>query len=310
MGQLPWYHAFGICVFYTLSLIDNNRIIIIPRFTEEVFLSTIQTYKITTIYLVPPIMVILAKSPLVPKYDLSSLQAIWSGAAPLSKKLEMAVKERIGIKHVRQGYGMTEGTFAFTSQDDDHHSHGSVGILNVGVYARVVDVVTGKTLGPNQQGELHFAGKCIMKGYIGNMEATKDAIDSDGWMHSGDIGYYDTKGEWYIVDRIKELIKYKGFQVPPAEIEALLLTNPEIKDAGVTSVPNEECGECAFAFVVKQPGAKITEKDVFQFVAARLSNPKRLHGGMKFVDAIPKSPTGKILRRMLREMVKDFKSKL
>lgn len=212
-------------------------------------------------------MVILAKSPLVPKYDLSSIQVIWCGAAPLSKKLEVAVKNRIGVKHVRQGYGMTEGTFAFIAQDDDHHTHGSVGVLNKGVYGRVVDIETGQLLGPNQKGELHFTGICIMKGYIGNTDATKDTIDENGWLHTGDIGYYDENGEWYIVDRIKELIKYKAFQVPPAEIEALLLTNPQINDAGVIGVPNEESGETAFAFVVKQPGSTITEKDVIRFVA-------------------------------------------
>lgn len=280
-------------------------------------------------------MVFLAKSPLVEKYDLSSLQVIWSGAAPLSKKLEMAVKNRIGIKCVRQGYGMTEGTFAFCAQNDNLHSNGSVGPLQIGTYARVVDVDTGECLGPNQKGELHFKGTCIMKGYIGNRQATSAAVDSDGWLHTGDIGYYDDNGEFYIVDRIKELIKYKGFQVPPAEIEALLLTNSQIKDAGVVGVPDEQCGETAFAFVVKQPNATITEKDVIQYVAGnlneidrnnnnismlfmrkifsfseRLSNPKRLHGGVKFVDAIPKSTTGKILRRVLRDMVKNLKSKL
>lgn len=134
----------------------------------------------------------------------------------------------------------------------------------------MVDVDTGKCLGVKQVGELHFKGPCIMKGYIGNKQATNATIDADGWLHTGDIGYYDENGEWYVVDRIKELIKYKGYQVPPAEIEALLLTNPNIKDAGVVGIPNEIAGELAFAFVVKQPNSRINEKDIIDFVAGNL----------------------------------------
>lgn len=361
LGQLPMYHAFGMCVFLTTALWVSSKFVIIPRFTEESFLSTIevnstansindfttilqlfskfifQKYKITTVYAVPPTMVFLAKSPLVLTYDLSSVKVIWSGAAPLSKKVENIVKDRTGVKLIRQGYGMTEGTYTFCAQNDQYHTNGSVGVLLRGLYGRVVDVDSGKILEPNQTGELHFKGQTIMKGYIGNAQATSATIDADGWLHTGDVGYYDTNGEWFIVDRIKELIKYKAFQVPPAEIEAVLLTHPQIKDAGVVGVLKEESGEAAFAFVVKQPNAQITECDVFQYVAGdhpisslfksflsiallrtynllqlseRLSNPKRLHGGIKFVDAIPKSLTGKILRRVLRNMATDLKSKL
>lgn len=217
-------------------------------------------------------MVFLAKSPLVSKYDLSSLQVIWCGAAPLSKTIETEVKNRIGIRIVRQGYGMTEGTFAFCAQDDNNHTNGSVGILLKGIYARVIEVESGECLGPRQKGELHFKGENIMKGYIGDKHATNATIDADGWLHTGDIGYYDENGEWFVVDRIKELIKYKGFQVPPAEIEALLLTHPKIKDVGVVGLPNELTGESAFAFVVKQPGMKITEKEVIDFVAGEKLN--------------------------------------
>lgn len=185
----------------------------------------------------------------------------------MSKEVTTLTKKRTGIKAFRQGYGMTEGTYAFLVQNEQHETHGSVGVLNVGLYGRVVDLKTGKILGPNQMGELHFKGENIMKGYIGNEKATKETIDQDGWIHTGDVGYYDENGEWYIVDRIKELIKYKGYQVPPAEIESLLLTHPEIKDAAVVGVPDELCGEKAFAFIVKQPQAQITEKDVKEFVA-------------------------------------------
>lgn len=212
-------------------------------------------------------MVFLAKSSSIAKYDLSSLHTVIAGAAPLSKKIEMSVKERIGVKTVRQGYGMTECTYIFTCQNDHYHTNGSVGVLAKGIHARVVDVESGECLGPNETGELHFKGRNVMKGYIGNAQATSATVDGDGWLHTGDIGYYDENGEFYIVDRIKELIKYKAFQVAPAELEALLLTNPKIQDAGVVGVPHEEAGEAAFAFVVKQPNAQITENEVIQYVA-------------------------------------------
>lgn len=214
-------------------------------------------------------MILLAKSPLVPKYDLSSMHSIICGAAPLGKKLEIEIKNRIGVKIVRQGYGMTEGTFALCTQDDNQHTNGSVGVLYKAVYGRVVDIDTGKCLGVRQAGELHFKGPCIMKGYVGDKLATSATIDDDGWLHTGDVGYYDESGEWFVVDRIKELIKYKGYQVPPAEIEALLLTNPNIKDAAVIGIPNELAGELAFAFTVKQPNAQINETDVIQYVAGK-----------------------------------------
>lgn len=219
--------------------------------------------------MVPPILVFLAKSPLIRKYDLSNLHVIWCGAAPLSEDIETEVKKRIGIRVVRQGYGMTEGTFALCAQDDVHHSKGSVGVLLKGIYGRVVDVETGKCLGPKEIGELHFKGPNVMKGYIGNKQATSETVDADGWLHTGDVGYFDDNGEWYICDRIKELIKYNGFQVPPSEIEALLLTHPQIRDVGVVGLPNELTGEAAFAFVVKQPGAKISENDIITFVASK-----------------------------------------
>lgn len=189
------------------------------------------------------------------------------GAAPISKEIVTMVKNRIGVKYIRQGYGMTEATCGTCVQYENHDTHGSVGILYKGIYGRVVDIEGGECLGPNRSGEIQFKCPNIMKGYIGDTQATSASIDADGWLHTGDIGYYDKNEEWYIVDRIKELIKYKGFQVPPAEIEATLLKNPQILDAGVVGVPNEEGGEAAFAFVVKQPGATITGKDVMQYIA-------------------------------------------
>lgn len=252
----------------------------------------------------------LSKSQLVDKYDLSSLKVIWCGAAPLSKEIENDVQRRLNIPVMRQGYGMTEGTFAFCGQTDQRRTSGSVGVLRLGVFGRVVNTETSECLGAYAQGELQFKGNCLMKGYVGNDAATRDTIDADGWLHTGDVGYYDDNGEWYIVDRIKELIKYKAFQVAPAEIEAILLANAQIKDAGVIGVPDESAGECAMAFIVKQPNVELSEKEVIDYVAERVSHPKRLHGGVRFISEIPKNPSGKILRRKLREIVQPKKSKL
>lgn len=212
-------------------------------------------------------MVLLAKSPLVDRYDLSSLKVIWCGAAPLSKTLEDAVQARIGVPVIRQGYGMTEGTLAFTGQTDQLHTSGSVGVIRKGFWGKIIDTETGVTLGPNQRGELCFKGTTIMKGYVGDDRATNATIDKDGWLHTGDVGYYDTNGEWFIVERIKELIKYKAFQVPPAEIEAVLLTHPGIKDVGVIGVEDEAAGELPLAFVVQQPNANLTKENIIKFVA-------------------------------------------
>lgn len=204
---------------------------------------------------------------------------------------------------------MSESTLSLLVQSDASCKPGSVGGLKLGIYAKVIDTETGKPLGPNKRGELCFKGDCIMKGYIGDTKSTQGVI-RDGWLHTGDIGYFDDDFEFFIVDRIKELIKYKGFQVPPAEIEALLLTHPKIKDAAVIGKPDEECGELPLAFVVKQLNAVLSEDDVIKFVAEHASPAKRLRGGVIFVEDIPKNPSGKILRRILREMLKTRQSKL
>ena len=186
---------------------------------------------------------------------------------------------------------------------------GSVGEPSMGVYCKIIDE-DGKSLGANQRGELCFKGDRVMKGYRNDDEATSSTIDKDGWLHSGDIAYYDDDKQFYIVDRLKELIKYKAYQVPPAEIEGLLLSHPKIKDCGVVGIPDEESGELPFGFVVKQPGVNLTEKDVQDFIAGQTSKAKWLRGGVKFIEEIPKTASGKILRRELRDHYLASKSKL
>lgn len=219
--------------------------------------------------MVPPLMVFLAKHPLVDNYDISSVRELLCGAAPLSKETEDAVYKRLHKNkslNIRQGYGMSETTLSTLMQRDDLRKPGSVGTVLKGIWVKVIDPDTGLALGPNKPGELCFKGSQIMKGYIGDDAATKNTIDDKGFLHTGDIGYYDEDFHFFIIDRLKELIKYKGYQVPPAEIEAVLLTNPKIRDAAVIGKPEEESGELPLAFVVKQADVELTEQDVIKYV--------------------------------------------
>ncbi|CAO1315869.1 unnamed protein product [Diamesa serratosioi] len=302
----PWFHALGFMFMFMTACSGGAKFIYLAKFDVVAFLKSIEKYLVKTIVVVPPIMVFLAKSPLVDKYDLSSIEEINCGAAALSKDIEDQVKRRFRRKLIiRQSYGMSEATLG-TLTSKEIVKAGSVGSPVQGIFAKIIDE-NGKSLGPNLNGELCFKGKIIMKGYINNPEATRETIDADGWLHSGDIGYYDDELQFYIVDRLKELIKYKAFQVAPAEVEGILLSHPKIKDAAVIGIPDEECGELPFAYIVKQPEVELTEKDVINFVAENSSKAKRLHGGVRFIDEIPKNPSGKILRRLLRDLYANTK---
>lgn len=268
---IPCFHTYGLLTTVGTS-ICGAEIVFLPKFEEHQFLNTIQKYKTNTAFLVPPLLVFLAKSPLIDKYDISSLIVIGCGAAPLSKEISDAVKDRLNVMALRQGYGMSEMTLSVLAQTEGFDKVGSVGTLRAGTWGKIIDPDTGKALGPNQRGEMCFKGSPIMRGYIRNEAATKQTIDADGWLHTGDIGYYDDDHEWFIVDRLKELIKYKGFQVPPAEIEAQLLTHSDIIDAAVIGIEDENAGELPFAFVVRKPNSKLSEKDVIDFIASKCLN--------------------------------------
>ncbi|XP_077286210.1 luciferin 4-monooxygenase-like isoform X2 [Arctopsyche grandis] len=304
LSLIPWFHAYGF-ITHVVLLALKIRYVFMVKFEEVAFLSAIQNHKVTITMLVPPLLVFLAKHPLVDKYNLSSLKELWCGAAPLAKETQIAVQKRIGVKRIQQGYGMTETTLAVLHNGNSEVKPGSCGLVVPGTTAKVVDLQTGESLGPYKEGELCFKGPLMMLGYVGDTASTQNIYDSEGWLHTGDVGYFDKDQYFYVVDRIKELIKYKGFQVPPAEIEAILLECSAVRDVGVVGLPDERAGELPIAFVVIQPGAKVTEKDLIKFVADRVSVPKQLHGGVRFVKEIPKNPSGKILRRELRELLKQ-----
>lgn len=308
MNIAPWFHGFGLIYLILIACSHEACTVFLPKFEEELFYKSIEKYKINSVMVVPAIMVMLTKSSLFNKYDLSSVREFICTTASLSKETEQKVKER--FKHeinIRQGYGLTEATFGLLSSFTNFKP-GSVGQPVKGVYVKVIDE-HGKVLGPNQPGELCFKSARIMKGYINDQRSTDETI-KDGWLHTGDIGYYDDDFDFFIIDRIKELIKYKGFQVPPSELESLLLTNPKVLDCGVIGIPDEVAGELPFAFIVKQQNVNVTEDEIKKFIEKNSSSAKWLRGGVKFVDEIPKNSTGKILRRELRQMYKNLRAKL
>ncbi len=299
IAVLPFYHIYGMMIFMSSGIHRGATVITMPKFDLEQFLAILQNHKITRAYIAPPIAVALAKHPLVDDYDLSSVKLVFSGAAPLGAQLAKAVESRIGCTVV-QGYGLTE-TSPVTNVGPDaqgKHKPESIGPPICNTQMKVIDLETGATLAKGNTGEVCIRGPQVMKGYLDNLDATNACIDEEQWFHTGDIGYADEDGYFYIVDRVKELIKYKGYQVAPAELEALLLTHPAIADAAVVGVPNEEAGELPKAFVVKKKD--VTVEDILIFVAEQVAPYKKIRL-VEFLEAIPKAPSGKILRRLLRD---------
>ncbi|XP_061721557.1 uncharacterized protein LOC133528267 isoform X2 [Cydia pomonella] len=219
--------------------------------------------------LVPPLAVFLAKHPLVLKYNLKSVNEVWCGAAPLSAEIQNAVSQRLGINFIRQGYGLTEVTMACCVDLSTKRRLGSCGTPAPGMKIKVIDIETGKKKGVGEEGELWIKSPLRMKGYMGDPAASEALFDQEGYVRTGDIGYYDQEGAFYIVDRLKELIKYNGFQVAPAELEALLLQHPGVAEAGVVGAPHESAGELPTAFVVRQAGAAVTERELQDHVASK-----------------------------------------
>ena len=299
IGVLPFFHIYGMVVIMGNALVEGATIVTLPRFDLETFLRVLQDHRITYANIVPPILLALAKHPVVANYDLSTVRTYFSGAAPLGAELSTAVESRLGCK-VRQGYGLTETSPVthFHPVEGDRVVLSSVGPMVPNTTCRLVDPMTGQDVPTGERGELWIHGPQVMKGYFNKPEATASCLSEDGWFRTGDVAVVDEQGWFSIVDRVKELIKYKGLQVAPAELEAVLLSNPAIADAAVIPVPDDDCGEVPKAFVVKR--SELSAEDVMAFVAERVSSYKKVRM-VEFVDSIPKSPSGKILRRLLVE---------
>jgi len=298
LAILPFFHIYGMQVLMNGLLANGVTIVTMPRFDLEEALTIVQEHKVTWFFAVPPIVLGLAKHPLVDQFDTSSIKVIFSGAAPLSAELGTEASVRLGCD-VIQGYGMTELSPVSHATIVGAGKPGSSGVTISNTECRVVDL-EGNDLGLNEDGELWVRGPQVMKGYLNNEEATAATIDQDGWLHTGDVAHFDEDGHIFIVDRIKELIKYKGFQVPPAELEGLLLTHEAIADAAVIGIPDEEAGEIPKAFVTLKPGSEATAEEIQSFVANQVANFKQVRL-LEFIDVIPKSASGKILRRELRD---------
>jgi acyl-CoA synthetase (AMP-forming)/AMP-acid ligase II len=299
IGLVPFFHSYGLTVLMNYALAVGATIVTLPRFEIEQFLQTVESYGVTFAPLAPPTMVTLAKHPAVDNFDLSRLQVIVSGGAPLGVDVTNACRTRVGC-HVKQGFGLTEASPVthICPTGLAESKTGSIGQLLANTECRIVDPESAVELGPDQPGELWIRGPQIMKGYLNRPEATELAITPDGWLRTGDLGFADSDGFFTIVDRLKEMIKYKAHQVAPAELEAMLLSHPAVADAAVIPSPNEETGEVPKAYVVLRGDA--TEDELMAYVAARVAPYKKIRR-LEFIDQIPKSASGKILRRILVE---------
>jgi 4-coumarate--CoA ligase len=304
MGVLPFFHIYGLTVLVNLVLRRRATLIAMPRFELGGFLSLIGDHQATFAFIAPPIAVALAKHPAIDGAELSSLRELFSGAAPMDAGLASAVETRLGVT-VRQGYGMTElSPVSHFVGHREQAPHSSIGTpvggtdnLVVGLDGKPVDVPTE---GLSEPGELWVRGPNVMIEYVNDPDSTATSLDADGFLHTGDLVRIDHDLNVYVVDRLKELIKYKGYQVPPAELEAVLLSHPQIADAAVVGLAEPDVGEIPVAFVVIREPDSLSAEDVMEFVASRVSPYQRVRR-IEFCDAVPKSASGKILRRELRD---------
>jgi acyl-CoA synthetase (AMP-forming)/AMP-acid ligase II len=295
LAFLPMFHIYGF-TSSLFSLTVGGTLVTLPRFEPQLFLTAIQHHRVTHLSVVPPVLQFLAMHPLVDSFDLSSVVHVSSGGAPLGTPLAQSAAQRLRCA-VDQGFGMTESSCVISATWTGRPRLGSCGELMPGTEARVVDPATQADVERGAAGEIWFRGPQAFRGYLNNPATTADTITPDGWVRTGDIGYFDADGYLFLTDRLKELIKVKGYQVAPAELEALLLTHPSVGDVAVIGRPDERAGELAVAYVVAR--RPIDKDELKSWLAERVIDYKRL-GDVVFCEAIPKSPTGKILRRVIR----------
>ncbi|XP_013184562.2 uncharacterized protein LOC106130295 [Amyelois transitella] len=297
---IPFFHIFGFNVQMLNQLYLGCKIVTLPFFKPEVYIKTIATYKTDALFLVPPIAVFLGKHPMVTPEHLSPVRCIISGAAPLAKEDAEAVLRKSKNLNFRQGYGLTETSSCISIGDNKDTNHASVGHVMSRGEVKIADFDTQKALGPGEEGEIWFRGPNVMKGYYKNEEATKQDFTEDGWYKTGDIGKYDERKYLYVTDRLKELIKVKGFQVAPAELETIVRLHPKVADCAVLGVPDGKTGEVPKAFFVPYPGQEVKPEEVMEFVNGKVSSFKQLKHA-QLVQEIPKNAAGKILKRVLKD---------
>ncbi|KAL3505464.1 hypothetical protein ACH5RR_035305 [Cinchona calisaya] len=302
IATVPMFHTYGLAAFAISLVAKGCTVVVLPKFDLDEMLSAIHNFKVTYLPLVPPILVGLANNAdlIRKKYDLRSLRYVLCGGAPLSVGVMEEFKKKFSEVTILQGYALTEsnGAGASTETLEESRRHGTAGLITPSTEAKIVDTETGEALSENKTGELWLRGPSIMKGYFENGEATARTLTSDGWLKTGDLCYIDDDGFLFVVDRLKELIKYKAYQVPPAELESLLLTHPEIIDAAVIPFPDDKVGQYPMAYLVRRSGSSLSDFAVIEFVAKQVAPYKRIRR-VAFVTSIPKNPSGKILRKDL-----------
>lgn len=300
---LPFFHIYGMVSVMLCGLDHGAKLVTLPRFETESFLNTIWNNHPTMLQLVPPLISFLGHHPDVKLEAFDRLHTMFCGAAPLGQAAATRLIERLNKYDLllQEGFGMTETSPVTHMSPVLNNKIGSCGEPVSRTRAKVVDLNTGEALGPGQEGELCVIGPQLMKGYHNNIEATEATIDPNGWLHTGDIAIYDEDNQFYIVDRLKELIKVKGLQVAPSELEDLLRRHPSVLDVAVIGVPDEISGELPRAYVVKKAGHdSVRDRDIIKFLDSQVAPHKRLRGGLLFIESIPKTNTGKILRRELK----------
>ncbi len=304
LAFLPYFHIYGMTVLMNLHLAFGGTQVTLPRFDLESALRLIERHRVRHLFVAPPVVLALARHPLVDHFDLSCLRLVISGAAPLGADLEAACARRVGCP-VAQGYGMTELSPVSHFTRPGQERAGSSGQPLARTECRLVDPETGADVAAGEAGEVWVRGPQVMRGYHGNSGATAEMLTGEGWLRTGDIARVDADGYLFVIDRVKELIKVSGFQVAPAEIEALLVTHPGVADVAVIGVPDEARGEVPKAFVVRATGASPSLEDLRRFLEGHVA-PYKIIQRLEYVERIPRTPSGKILRRLLRAPAPAF----
>ncbi|KAJ5648700.1 hypothetical protein N7490_005072 [Penicillium lividum] len=310
LASLPLFHISGLVRFLHWPIASNDECVMLSKFSIEGFLDAIVRYQITDLTLVPSIIIRLVRDPLVGRYDMTCVKRIACGAAPLGSEVIQQLREKMPWTGFRQSYGMTESCCCLTTHPPEFYSYdyaNNSGTLLGSTVVKIIDVSTGKELGSNEAGEILAKGPQIALGYLGNPKETAETFGTDGFLRTGDVGVIDDQGFIRIVDRTKEMIKVKGLQVAPAELENILLGHPSVGDCAVLGIPDPYSAERPKAYVVLKPNIEASDlvgKSLIQYVKEKLVRYKWIKE-VEFIAEIPKSPSSKILRRVLREKEKE-----
>ncbi|XP_076365915.1 uncharacterized protein LOC143254768 [Tachypleus tridentatus] len=302
LGMYPFCHVGGF-LFLIIALSEGLTISVVPSYESDLFLEVIETHKVSIVPVAVSIIYRLLRNPKVQQYDLTSVKEMLTGGAPLNQESneEVVMNAFPFLKIFRQGYGLSE-ILSIAFVQEDNITPNSVGKVTPLTELKVVDLGTGVALGPNEGGEFYVRGPQMMKGYLNNPKATAEAFTEEGWFKTGDFGHYDSEGNIYITDRLKEMIKSGFHQVSPTEIESVLCSHEAIEDAAVVGIPDIILGEVPYGLVVIKPGTHVEPENILRFISTRLAPQKQLKG-LEILDKIPRSQFGKIERKYLRDHV-------